>query len=340
MVKRPLYVPYHRLDTTPNIVVDGAANHHTQLTLSHWPGAKTPPELKDDLSAGIVFNYLADEQLHLPVEAVSNNHFDEDGLVGIWSLLEPDEALERQDSLIDIAAAGDFGTYKDRDSARVSFVLRAWADAQQSPLSGWVFEQPYLDQCAVLYEELLPRLDKIVDRISSFKNYWQTQDKLLDKSEQALRKGEMTLVEHPQADLAVVTLPEPRKKDRERELRSPWNELVQEMAIHNQTGMMRVLLKQEKRYCLYFRYETWVQYVSRQLTPRIDLEPFCSMLNQQERHGAVWTFDDLEALQPKLSFTGALESDIPAADFTQQLTTFLATAAAASGSRADATPAP
>jgi len=43
----------------PNIIVDGAANLGTELALSHWPNSTTPQELRADLSAEIVFNYLA-----------------------------------------------------------------------------------------------------------------------------------------------------------------------------------------------------------------------------------------------------------------------------------------
>src|SRR5438093_6432557 len=107
------FVPYHELGETPNIVVDGSGNERTRLTLSHWPRSGTPSELKADLSAQIVIRYLERPDLRARneegVEAVSNNHFDEDGLVGVWALLHPDEALERRELLGDVASAGDFG---------------------------------------------------------------------------------------------------------------------------------------------------------------------------------------------------------------------------------------
>ena len=42
--------------------------------------------LRADTSAEIVFNYLETPSLHVDVDAVSNNHFDEDGLIGIFTL--------------------------------------------------------------------------------------------------------------------------------------------------------------------------------------------------------------------------------------------------------------
>ena len=118
------YLHYENL-ATPNIVVDESATDRTLITLSHWPHSGTPPSLKADLSAQIVFKYLEHPELHVKSEAVSNNHFDEDGLAGIYALLHPCEAETNEDLLIDIAAAGDFGTYRFRDAARVDLTSLA-----------------------------------------------------------------------------------------------------------------------------------------------------------------------------------------------------------------------
>ena len=78
------FVPYHELGDRPNVVVDGAAAPSTVLTLSHWPGSPTPPELLDDLSAQIAFHTLAEPERFAGVDLVSNNHFDQDGLVSAF----------------------------------------------------------------------------------------------------------------------------------------------------------------------------------------------------------------------------------------------------------------
>ena len=105
------FVPYEALGDLSNIIVDGSANAHTVLTLSHWPASGTPAALSGDTSTAIVFNYLEAPAFHVEAAAVSNNHFDEDGLLGIFALLTPDEALKRRDLMLDVASAGDFGTY-------------------------------------------------------------------------------------------------------------------------------------------------------------------------------------------------------------------------------------
>ena len=95
---------------TPNIIVDGTANEATVLTLSHWRHSGTPAPLLADTSAEIVFNYLDCPQYHVDASAVSNNHFDEDGLVGVFSLINPGFASRHRELLIAVAHAGDFGS--------------------------------------------------------------------------------------------------------------------------------------------------------------------------------------------------------------------------------------
>ena len=89
------FLPYEQLSAIPNIIVDGAARDSTVLTLSHWPHSPTPRELQRDTSAEIAFAYLDAPQFHVSAEAVSNNHFDEDGLIGIFTLVNPSVAQQQ-----------------------------------------------------------------------------------------------------------------------------------------------------------------------------------------------------------------------------------------------------
>ena len=173
------FVTYEELGNTPNIVVDGTGNPATEITLSHWPKSGTPRALKADTSTEIVFNYLATPRLHVTAAAVSNNHFDEDGLAGIYALIEPDTATAARDLLIDIAHAGDFATYRHRQAARVAFTISAFADPERSPLDRTIFDLPYPAQCAALYAELLPRFGEIVAQTDRFKDCWVNEDEVL-----------------------------------------------------------------------------------------------------------------------------------------------------------------
>ncbi len=121
------FVPYEELDGRPNVVVDGSPADGTVLCLSHWPGIVSPLRFAADLSAQMAFAYLDAYDPHESATAVSNNHFDQDGLVSLYALVHPDRALARQGLLIDIARAGDFATFDGRDAARISMALSAYA---------------------------------------------------------------------------------------------------------------------------------------------------------------------------------------------------------------------
>ena len=103
------FVPYHLLDGRPSVVVDGSPAPGTVLTVTHWPGYPPPAGIEDDLSAQMAFRLLDRPDL-VPskADAVSNNHYDQDGLVSIYALVAPDDAVPRRTFLEDVAFAGDF----------------------------------------------------------------------------------------------------------------------------------------------------------------------------------------------------------------------------------------
>ena len=88
----------------------------------------TPAELKADVSTEIVFRYLDRPEFHEAVGAATNNHFDEDGLLGLYAILEPEQAQSARAMITDVATAGDFGKYHSRDAARVAMTISAYAD--------------------------------------------------------------------------------------------------------------------------------------------------------------------------------------------------------------------
>ena len=133
------FLPYGRAASVPNVIVDGAPTANTVLTLSHWPKSGTPAPLKRDTSTEIVFAYLDAADLHVDAEAVSNNHFDEDGLVGMFALVDASLATRHRDLLVDVAQAGDFGVFARREAARIAFAIAASAEAGTSPLPARIF---------------------------------------------------------------------------------------------------------------------------------------------------------------------------------------------------------
>src|SRR5207302_7012695 len=140
----------------------GYPTNGTVLTLSHWPDSGTPGPFSDDLSTQIVFNYL-DGSERVEAELVSNNHFDQDGLCGIYALTDTDRAATRRDLLIDVASAGDFATFRDRNAARIAIALAEYETNEKSPIARELAGKPYGVQTGILYRELLGVLPDLLE---------------------------------------------------------------------------------------------------------------------------------------------------------------------------------
>ena len=205
------FVPYHQLGETPNVVVDGSPTASTVLTLSHWPGSPTPPEVWADLSAEIALRALDRPAWFTGVDAVSNNHFDQDGLAAAYALVAPGDALRHASLLVELAAAGDFATLTGgidgrRDGARLSMAVAAFADEARSPLDRAVFAGSYPEQCANLYVEMLDRLPALLADPASCRELWADEDAHLEASLAAIAAGSVRIDELPEIDLAIVTI--------------------------------------------------------------------------------------------------------------------------------------
>ena len=305
------FLPYDLTATTPNIIVDGSGNEQTVLTLSHWPKSGSPPGLRGDTSTSIVFNYLDTPEVHVEAEAVSNNHFDEDGLVGIFALLQPMVAQRHRDLLVDVAQAGDFGVFERRHAARIAFVLSAYADPEVSPLPTGLFTRPYADLASELYVQLLEVLPGLITSVEDYRSLWESEDARLTASEELINRGVITIEEQPDLDLAVVRLPEELTRQRVHRFTQQRLAECHPFALHNRTACSRLLLLQGRRAELQYRYESWVQFASRRPSPRVDLSQLASELNREETTGGRWVFDGVDQITPKLHLDGSEQTSVP-----------------------------
>ena len=306
-----LFLPYAQVQSAPNVIVDGAPTGHTVLTLSHWPKSGTPAALRGDTSTAIVFNYLDAPSFHVEADAVSNNHFDEDGLVGMLVLLDPVLAGRHRDLLMDVAQAGDFGVFASRDAARIAFVLAAYANAGTSPFGERLFDLPYPQRAGELYERLLGLLPRLLVDLEDYRSLWESEDASLTASEALIDKGLVTIDEQADLDLAVVRLPEELEPQPAHRFTQPRLAECHPFALHNATRCSRLLLLRGSRVELQYRYEGWVQMASRRPSLRVDLTELANELNQSEGSAGRWVFDGVDQITPRLHLDGSDGTSIP-----------------------------
>jgi hypothetical protein len=314
------FMPFQEAAGGPNVVVDGEATTGTVLTLSHRPGSPdVPSDVEADLSAQMAFRYLEHhEPLHGHATVVSNDHFDKDGLASIFALAEPEQARARRPLLEDLAATGDFATYRHRDVARASMAVSAFADPARSPFALPTGDDA--DLTALLYTELLPRLTDLLDDVDRYRHLWKEEDAELSLSEAAVVRGAVRIEEHAEADLAVVTVAGHRRWS---DHRFGGHGGVHPMAIHNATTCSSLLLVADGSYRFTYRYEGWVKYRSRPIPRRVDLGPLAHALSAAD--GVAWTCDPVDVITPELLHQGGagstLAPDVVTAMVLQHLTT-------------------
>src|SRR5438105_15885933 len=112
-----------RLANTPKLSVDGTVDN--AIHFSHWKGNETPASVKADTSTEIALNVVASSsrnELTKGIDLVTNNHFDTDGVVSVWTMLNGEHALPLCNKLITAAEAGDFSGFSSEDDVRTGIV--------------------------------------------------------------------------------------------------------------------------------------------------------------------------------------------------------------------------
>src|SRR6185503_12012410 len=117
---------YHAgLADVPKLSIDGTVDN--AIHFSHWQGNETPPAVKADTSTEIALNLVAAPDrgaLTQGIDLVTNNHFDTDGVLSVWTVLTGERALDLRAELIAAAEAGDFSEFTGENAVRASIVIQ------------------------------------------------------------------------------------------------------------------------------------------------------------------------------------------------------------------------
>jgi hypothetical protein len=271
-----IFLPYEEIRNREVIMVDGS--YARGLVLSHWKGSGSPPEAADDTSAGIVINAL---KLNLPgmdIPYVTANHFDIDGFIGVWALLNPGKALKNEKLLKHTAYIGDFREIDFNEPEwEKALKLCCWFNKVEKqkfypPFGMWETEEAEFKACADKFRYFTEAFEDALENIDKYKQVWKNEfNAVLSGLEQVKKAG---IEHHPAEGLIIVNTPRP----------------VHYYSLFSFTkGFDTVLtLYSENRYELEYKYVTWVDIISRPVFPRIDLKPLLSVLNNREESGMRW----------------------------------------------------
>ncbi len=290
------FVPFGQLRRQPTIVVDstglGAA-----LTLAHWRGAATPLALRDDTSAGSCLLALrAPATPGLAAQAVTANHFDIDGFVGLWALLNPELALAQEKLLRLVATLGDFREIDwQHPLADHALQLVCWLNAEEKARFYEPFGAPARrrredEASAEKFAWFLPRFAEILTNPEAGRAAWQPEYDRVKQAVAVLAGSYTQRTDYPEIGLVVVRTPAPL----------PYYALFGPTA-----GFDWVLsLYDGQRYELECKYTTWIDLASRPTLPRLPLPALATRLNELETSSYRWAADPLTDTGPLLRLTG------------------------------------
>lgn len=240
------------------------------LDLTHWQGNRTPQAFKADTSTEIALKFIASTEADAWAGAVVvNNHFDTDGALSIWTLLEPDLALGRRELLVAAAEAGDFDEWPALDQG-------LWLDASVRALGASAADD------AAAYAAVLPQLAGLLTNLENRRDLWGAEWDQLHAAVDAFENGRLRAETFASLALVEHTPGQP-------EVPGPI------LARRFLPAARRYLLAFDQGQGAYaYRYErpryAWADTVQRPLCPAPDAEAILAQL------GDDWSSDELPGL--------------------------------------------
>jgi hypothetical protein len=303
---------YHSgLDNVPKLSVDGTVGN--SIHLSHWQGNETPAEVKADTSTEIALNVAASpnrDTLTHGIELVTNNHFDTDGVLSVWTMLNGERALELRDKLIPAAEAGDFSEFTNENAIRASIAIQG----SDQPISGDDSGSPLarqlagavVDDDARAYDLVLPEVERLLTQTDEYEDLWRGPWQQIATSIDSFERSASSVQEFADARLSLVTIA--------REVFGPSGF---DPALHaapftaisryakGQLFLIAIRYQNGWAYRIDYPYYSWAETIVRPRIERRNFAPLLSRLNQLETAGAGrWNLDTSE-LSSAVKFNGS-----------------------------------
>lgn len=289
-----------RLKALPFLCVNGVVE--AGLNVSHWPGNRTPAHLKADTSTGMALKLARDpgrEDWLRGVSIVTNNHFDTDGLLSVFAVLRPEEALRHEKEMIQAARTGDFGEFTTPDAFKFDSVVAAFDDDQRSPIASRIRGRSEHERYQIIYDHLLSMLPGLLFSAAAHKDLWAARLSAYMRSMMRIRDV-ARVREHDAARLTVIETSEP----------------LDEMARFNVSRHHRVLTATRSAggflYEMAFQVFSWFDTVTPPRGTRFDLTEAAADLDRLETSGAGrWTYTGNDSLEARLYRAGPGGGPVP-----------------------------
>jgi hypothetical protein len=292
---------YHAgLDGVPKLSVDGTVSNAVHF--SHWVGNETPTEVKADTSTEIALNLVASphrDEMTQGIDLVTNNHFDTDGVLSVWTVLKGAGALELRDKLIPAAEAGDFSEFPNEQAVRASIVIQGSDqpspnDEGGSPLARQLAGEQVDDARA--YELVLPEVERVLTRTDDYESIWRESWERIATAIESFELGTSTVTELADAKLSVITLaPEVFSSSGFNPTRHAAPYTAVSRYAHGQIYLITTPVGRGWTYRIDYPYYSWAETLVRPRIARRDLTVLLRRLNEIEGNlDGQWKLDSSE----------------------------------------------
>ena len=291
-----------RLRDVSKLSVDGTVPN--SIHFSHWQGNTTDASVKADTSTEIALNTVGNprrEELTEGIELVTNNHFDTDGVLSVWTMLVGERAVGLREKLIAAAVAGDFSEYTGEDGVRASICIQgsdnplAANEEAGSPLARQLAGANVEDE-AHAYELVLPEVERVLTRTGDYEALWRPAWERIAAALESFASGRSKVEEETETHLSIITLaPEifsPQGFDATRHS-APYTAIS-----HHARGQLYLIatpLGKGWSYRIDYPYYSWAETVVRPPVVRRDLRALVARLNELEKSAVgSWKIDTSE----------------------------------------------
>jgi len=293
---------YHTgLDDVPKLSVDGTVSN--SIHFSHWEGNQTPIEVKADTSTEIALNLVASPnrlKLTQGIELVTNNHFDTDGVLSVWTVLNGERALDLREQLIPAAEAGDFSEFSTENSVRASIVIQGSDQASPSnesgsPLAAYLAGKEISDD-AQAYDLVLPEVEGVLRNTGEYETLWRSGWDAIASAIESFEKGLSKVEEYQDARLSLITLaPEVFSPSGFNPTRHAAPYTAISRYARGQIFLIATPFRDGWSYRIDYPYYSWAETLVR---PKVTRHDFGSLISQLDRieqnHDAHWKLDNSE----------------------------------------------
>lgn len=303
---------YHSgLDDVPKLSVDGIVSNCVHF--SHWEGNETPAQLKADTSTEIALNLVGSansNELTRGIELVTNNHFDTDGVLSVWTVLTGQRALELREKLIPAAEAGDFSEFTNETAVRASIAIQGSdqptpGDESGSPLACQL-AGGNVDDDARAYDLVLPEVERLLTKTDEYEPLWRNAWEKIATAMESFERGASSVAEFGDFGVSLVALaPDVFSPSGFNPTRHAAPYTAISRYAKGQLFVITTPLKDGWSYRVDYPYYSWAETIVRPRIRRHDFSQLLLELNQiePEREG-MWKVDSSE-MTSAIKFLGS-----------------------------------